>query len=160
MEESKLQFIQLINNNQRIITNLCQLYYTNRLDQEDMRQSIILQLWKSFPGFKNLSKETTWVYRIAINTILQEKRKKKIQYCPKGLESHMGLHRITADDDIQLLKQLINLLSDQDKALLILFLEGYKYSEISKMLQLSYTNVTSRISRIKKSLRKKYYSIN
>lgn len=44
-------------------------------------------------------------------------------------------------------------LSPSDKALVLLYLEGYRYQEIAEILSTSATNVSTRLSRIKQKLK-------
>ena len=48
------------------------------------------------------------------------------------------------------------MLKPVDKALVVLYLEGYKNKEMAKILQLSQTNVNTRLSRIKTQLKLKF----
>ena len=56
------------------------------------------------------------------------------------------------DDDLQQLQQLIALLKTEEKALVILHLEGYNHKEIATVLETSATNISTRLNRIKKRL--------
>ena len=55
-------------------------------------------------------------------------------------------------DKKEQLYQAINQLSDIEKAIIILYLEGNEYKEISAVIGISETNVGVRINRIKKQL--------
>lgn len=48
----KADFIGLIRQHQRLINSVCAAWYRNEEDLKDLRQDIILQLWKSFPSFR------------------------------------------------------------------------------------------------------------
>src|SRR4051812_24390964 len=39
-------------------------------DRADLVQEILLQLWRSLPRFEGKAKESTWIYRVALNTAL------------------------------------------------------------------------------------------
>ena len=60
------KFLKLITENPGIIYKICNVYANSREDKDDLKQEIILQLWKSFPGFQGKSKFSTWMYRIAL----------------------------------------------------------------------------------------------
>ena len=77
------KFVELIQNNQGLIFKITTVYTTNKTDQQDLYQDIVYQLWKSFDGFKNQSKISTWMYRVALNTALT-RLKKKIK-APKSI---------------------------------------------------------------------------
>jgi len=64
------ELIERITENQGAIHKVCNIYANSREDREDLKQEIILQLWKSYPGFQGASKFSTWMYRIAFNTAI------------------------------------------------------------------------------------------
>ncbi len=65
METTKTRFIQMLQNQQRIINSLCAVYYPEADDLKDARQDVILQLWKSWPAFRQDAETSTWVYSAA-----------------------------------------------------------------------------------------------
>lgn len=163
MEVHKTQFVQMIHQNRGIINSLCQLYYRRVEDREDARQDIILQLWRSYPSFRQESAVSTWVYRVALNTLLAKIRKEKRCLPSESLESTDEANWMAipqADDDLQLLHQIIQSLRPQDKAVVILYLEGYKNREIAEMLAMSPTNVSTKLNRIKTTLKKQYINLS
>src|SRR4029077_2081369 len=46
-------------------------------DREDLFQEIASQIWNSIPRFRAESAETTWLYRVALNTALAWSRKER-----------------------------------------------------------------------------------
>jgi RNA polymerase sigma-70 factor (ECF subfamily) len=56
-------------------------------------------------------------------------------------------------EQLQELHELLERLSEADRAILVLSLEGNSYAEISDILGISESNVGTRLSRLKKSLR-------
>ena len=56
--------------------------------------------------------------------------------------------------EIGQLYQCIESLSEQNKAIILLYLDDKSYEEISQILGLSRTNVSTRLNRIKEQLRK------
>lgn len=59
-------------------------------------------------------------------------------------------------DDIRQLKKLIQELDEMNRALMILYLDGNSHQEISNVLNISVSNVGTKISRIKEKLREKF----
>ncbi len=159
MDVQKQNFIQIINNNQGIIKSLCKAYYSRYEDQRDAYQDIILQLWKSVDTFRGESELSTWIYSVSLNTLLakvrKEKEKNKIITEPLLFaDQHAPI--VMADDNHELLSLVIRSLKDVDKAIVILFLEGYKNNEIAQMLAITPTNVSTRLNRVKTELKVKF----
>ena len=157
MELQKQNFIRIINGNQGIVKSLCKAYYTSYEDQRDAYQDIILQLWKSFDTFRGESELSTWIYRVSLNTLLTKVRKERNKIITEPLLiSDLITPIAMADDDRALLSIVIQSLKDVDKAIVILYLEGYKNKEISQILDLTPTNVSTRLNRVKTELKAKF----
>ena len=156
---SKKEFVKLIQQNQGLINSLCNIYFHAEEDRKDCRQDIILQLWRAYPSFRNDSKLSTWMYKVALNTILSKSKheKRRVSTAPF---SCTDLNSIAApafaDDEVQQLQQAVSLLQDVDKAIVILYLEGYSHREIAATLSLSETNISTRFSRIKIQLQRMF----
>lgn len=157
MELEKKNFVRTIQTNQGTIRSLCKVYYRSQEDQKDLFQDIVLQLWKSFDSFRGESEINTWIYRVSLNTILKKVRKDKKSVATETIDIHHHyISSAKADDNIELLSIIIQSLSDIDKAILILHLEGYRNKEIAGMLHLSPTNISTRLNRVKSELKKKF----
>jgi RNA polymerase sigma-70 factor (ECF subfamily) len=125
-------------------------------DQKDAFQDIILQLWKSFETFRGESEIGTWIYRVSLNTILTKVRKEKKKIIAESIgTSELSISMAMADCDLELLHMVIQSLKDLDKAIVILYLEGYQNKEISKILNLTPTNVSTRLNRVRAELKVK-----
>lgn len=154
---SKEQFVQLIQEHQKIINSLCKIYYSSEEDQKDTRQDIILQLWKSIPNFRNECKISTWIYKVALNTILSKAKKEKRNIATEPISNDLeSSSSVSFDDEVIQLQHIISLLNDVDKAVVVLFLEGYNHKEIAATLNFTETNISTRFNRIKIRLQKIY----
>ena len=156
MDFSKESFLDIIDRHQGIIYSLCAAWYPDADDRNDARQDIILQLWNSFPSFREESTVSTWLYKVSLNTILNKVKKEKRMPASSSLDEVRNtafLNSFAADDDLQMLKQVIDSLKHLDKAIVILYLEGYKNKEIAEILNITLTNVATRMNRIKIELR-------
>lgn len=151
----------MIDMHKGIIHSLCSLYYQSMEDQKDVRQDIILQLWKAFPSFRAEAQSGTWLYRVALNTILNKKKQEARRPGHDSLTviEQLSFSAVTqTDDDLQLLKQVIAQLPDLEKAIMVLHLEGYQNKEIAQMLNLSASNISTRMHRIKTRLKETFKS--
>jgi len=79
MTNRKLEdiFVKRIAENLGIIHKVCNVYCNSLEEKKDMTQEITLQLWKSFPSFREKAKFSTWMYRISLNTAITNIRKSK-----------------------------------------------------------------------------------
>src|SRR5450755_1443226 len=82
--QSEKEFIGIIKENEGLIYKVAKVYAYNKEDEQDLYQEIVYQLWKSYPSFRNDSKISTWMYRIALNTSIANlsKEKKRGSYLP------------------------------------------------------------------------------
>ena len=139
---------------QGIVHHICALYANNREDHNDLFQEILFQLWKSFKSFKDQSKFSTWLYRVALNTAITHLRKdKKMSFTTLEEAENVRIESFdNMEEEIQLLYQSIWKLSKIECAIIMLYLEEYSYDDISKILGITANNVGVRINRIKSKL--------
>lgn len=147
----------MIYSNMGIIYKICKLY-AEREDQEDLKQEIIYQLWKSYPTYRGDSKFQSWMYRVALNTAMLGLRARKMKYT--GLtdqELKTSEDPFEKQDEEARVKQLyrqISKLKDLDKTIIFLYLEQCSYEEIAEITGISTKNVSVRLVRIREKLRK------
>lgn len=153
----KNRFIELIQSNQGLINSLCRLYSQSDEEIKDYKQDVLLSLWRAYPNFREESKVSTWMYRVALNTLISNKRKVISRIVTESYSNtnEYCLYQATgSDDELLVLQQAIELLNPIEKAVVILHLEGYVHKEIADLLSLTETNVSTRLNRIKKQLGK------
>jgi len=82
--QNKKEFVRIIQENEALIYKVSKVYTNSREDEQDLYQEIVYQLWKSFGSFRNESKLSTWMYRIAMNTAISNlnKEKEREHLCP------------------------------------------------------------------------------
>ncbi|MCF2442981.1 sigma-70 family RNA polymerase sigma factor [Dyadobacter sp. CY345] len=157
---NKSDFVQVIQRHQGIINSICRFYYIDDEDVKDARQDIILQLWKSSPTFRGESKISTWIYRVALNTIISKVKSERKNNVNESLSDiHLNNNAVLHSeerDDIQQLLFLVNQLEATDKGIMILHFEGYSNKEIAETLKLSPTNISTRMNRIKTKLKETF----
>ena len=153
------ELIERITENQGAIHKVCNVYANSREDREDLKQEIILQLWKSYPGFQGKSKFSTWMYRIAFNTAITNIRKSErhpIVEALSGIEQSIPAREDIdyMDGDMNSLFKAIAKLKDVEKAIVTLYLEEKSYKEIGEIVGISEKNVSVKIVRLKDKLKK------
>ena len=162
--EAKEDFILMIGETKGIIYKIANAYSRSAEDQEDLVQEIILQLWSSFGKYNPEYKITTWIYRIALNVSISHYRKDTVRkkYTTPLNEDFVIFSDTGSDDmdeDIRLLRQFIQELDEMNRALMILYLDGNNHQEIANVLNISVSNVGTKINRIKERLRNKFKQI-
>ncbi|MFM8744332.1 MAG: RNA polymerase sigma factor [Cytophagales bacterium] len=160
MEQQKRNFIRTIEANHGTIKSLCRAYYPSAEDQKDAFQDVVLQLWKSFESFRGESEIGTWIYRVSLNTLITKIRKERRAIATESIgPSEESISIVGTDSEIELLHIVIQSLKELDKAIVILFLEGYRNKEISQILNLTATNVSTRLNRVREELKAKFKSL-
>jgi len=154
----KEQFLDILEKNIGIILKIARAYSKTVHDKEDLINDITLQLWKSFGRFNGDSKISTWIYRVAINTSMNYKRKREKDklFFLDDLKQFENLNWIIEQPDSsnsEVLYQCIDELNQLNKAIILLYLDGNSHDEISHITGISKTNVGTRISRIKEEIK-------
>ena len=114
---------------------------------------MLCDLWRGFGTFDQRSSESTWVYRIATNTMNSLVRKMGNQPTASPPEGHDPSYR---DDDYRDLVELIEATPEPDRTIIKAHAQGYGYKEISKITGLSIAAVSMRLTRALRRLRKIY----
>ncbi|MFO0946348.1 MAG: RNA polymerase sigma factor [Planctomycetota bacterium] len=158
--DHELRFRQWLSEHKGLLIKVVRSFAEDQADQDDLFQEIVLQVWLSLPRFRNDSKPTTWLYRVALNTALAWKR---------GERKHRGRHGSHPMNDLavpktsssdaaengEVVDQLyaaIRALPVAKRALVVLYLDGFTYREISEVVGMSESNVGVSLSRIKREL--------
>ena len=152
------EFVNLIQTNQGLIYKVASIYTRDREEQEDLRQEIIYQTWKSFDYFKKAAKPSTWLYRVGMNTAITHLNKEKrsprrisISELKVDFAEEMDSEY---DEKIHQLYSEIRKLNLLNRGIVFLFLEGKSHEEIAEITGLSVSNVGTRMSRIREKLKK------
>jgi RNA polymerase sigma factor (sigma-70 family) len=156
-EEREARFEKLIEEHKKILYKICHSYCREPDARDDLAQEILFHLWRSFGGFDGRVKFSTWMYRVGLNVAISFYRRERVR-----------LHHVTAgdqrllesvpeaegpDEDVRTLYQWIEKMDPLNKALMILYLDGHSYGEISEVLGISETNVATKLNRLKQTLR-------
>ena len=153
------EFISIIKDNEGIIYKITKIYADQYVDQQDLYQEIVYQLWKSFDNFKGKSKISTWIYRVALNTSLTYIKHKTKHFKPIPINDEIFQSEEESnafiEERLALLYEQIKKLNEGERALVFLLLEGKKYKEIADITGFTLSNVATQISRIKQKLKTK-----
>ncbi|MFN8249850.1 MAG: RNA polymerase sigma factor [Ferruginibacter sp.] len=157
MQDKKQLFEETINRHLNLVYKVASVYTTNADDKNDLVQDILYQAWKSFDSFRQESKISTWLYRVAMNVAIYQvkTRKRNIEAIPLTDQNS----ELTEDNSNETEEQwqrilfYINRLNLLDKGIVLLFLENKSHEEIAEITGLSVSNVGTKLSRIKEKLR-------
>jgi RNA polymerase sigma-70 factor (ECF subfamily) len=162
----KTVFEDIILRYQDRIYNLCLYMLGNSHDAEDAAQDTFLKAYRSLNDFKPKASLYTWLYRIAVNTCIDHKRKPFFESIFRrsdtGEEMVIEYPSVSPSPEkdyeskqIQsALQKALRKLSPKLRAVIVLKeMEGLSYEEIADTLDVSIGTVKSRISRAREELR-------
>jgi RNA polymerase sigma-70 factor, ECF subfamily len=161
--DQEAQFQQWIRNHLGLVIKVVRSFADTAVDQEDLLQDVLVNLWSSIPRFRGDSKETTWIYRVSIQTAMVwrrgEQRRKKHQSSyvrDVALANHSGVASRCRDHElIEQLYSVIRQLPKIDASIALMHLDGLTYHEISEVLGISENYVGVKLSRIRTELTEK-----
>lgn len=141
--------------------------FGNREDAQDSLQEAMLRVYRSIGGFKGQSSFGTWVYRITMNTCLDEIRRKKNKQSA-SLDNMLDQGWAPTDEGASPEKRVMQqemrksiaqsiqeLPEDMRSAIIMRDVHGYSYEEIADTLNVNVGTIKSRISRGREKLREK-----
>ncbi len=173
-------FRALVAEHQDMVINTCYRFVMNREDAEDLAQDVFVEVHRSLDNFREESKLSTWIYRIAVTKSLDHLRRMKRKKRFSSLKRIIGIddpaedlpspsgdnpeQALAGKERAGILQDALNTLPDNQKtAFLLSKQDGYTNSEIADILQTSVSAVESLIHRAKKNLHDKlsrYYANN
>ena len=134
----------------------------NEQDAEESLQDCFLKAYNSLSGFKGEAKFSTWFYRIVYNTALTKlsSKKRKTENEMSSVHEHFDLksdydYNISERKDMsELINELVNKLPEKHSAIINLFyLDEMSCEEISKVLNISLSNVKVMLHRSRNALK-------
>lgn len=164
---------ELIGQYEKTIYQLCLRMLKEPQEAYDAAQEVCIKIWKQLDTFKEESKLSTWIYRIATNQCLDLIRRNKRRAVEISLyqsddETHQEekiadkqsvwtdmSEMMTQKEMTEVLMQGISEMKEDYRVILILRdIEEKAYEEIAEILALSIGTVKSRISRARQALKK------
>ncbi|WP_159023442.1 RNA polymerase sigma factor [Formosa sp. L2A11] len=136
----------------------------NSFEAEDIMQDSFLTAFTKLESLKDIKTFGGWLKRIVVNNSIQHFNKNnKYEDVPYDTVMYKieDTHVDTAQDEeantqAKYVLKMMNTLKDNYRIALTLHLiEGYDYEEISSIMNVSYANCRTTISRAKESLRQK-----
>ena len=142
-----------------LIFKVARAFAPGDADRDDLAQEILLQLWRSLPRFEGRAKESTWIYRVALNTALAWHRndnKRRATQTPlpaiEELPEPDDRSARERSEQVEKLYAAIRQLPKVDAALVLLYLDDLSYREMADVFGISETNVGVKLNRARKTL--------
>jgi RNA polymerase sigma-70 factor (ECF subfamily) len=133
-------------------------------EAEDVCQEAFVQAFVKLETFGGRSAFYTWLYRIAFNVSVSRRRRRRPEVSIDQHRERTGQEpqqsgdgptdRLLRDEQIAQVREAINLLGDEYRAILVLReMEGCCYETIAEILELPLGTVRSRLHRARLQLR-------
>ena len=154
-DRTQEEFTAMVRRMDGIIARISVLFSDRTADGiRDLYQDIVCALWHSYPRFRHSSAESTWVYRVALNTALLHRRRQR--YAPMLVSVDNGrLDTLTAeacDELVERLYELIERLPERYRALAYLYIDGLSLDEMATVLGVPTNTVKQRIKHMKEKM--------
>ena len=152
-----LNFKNIYEDNYPKVLRLCLGYCNgNEPQAKDLAQEVFIKVWDNLKTFREEASLSTWIYRITVNTCLVHIRNNKkcifSSKLPNDIESKLQDSKSNLEDKFEQLYACINKLNADNKAIILLELEGLQQKEIAEIMGLSHEAIRVRIHRIKNEL--------
>lgn len=137
----------------------------NREDAQDCAQEAMVRIYRAMGSFKGQSALATWIYRITMNTCLDELRRRKARkvtsldslvdngWSPTDTGDTSEEYGLRVEKQNALNRAIQSLPDDMRAAIILRDVKGYSYDEIASILGANVGTIKSRISRGREKLR-------
>lgn len=150
-------FCDLLEAHRGIVLKVARTYCSSTHDVEDVVQEIVGQMWRSYPRYDARRPFPTWAYRIALNVAISmmrnRSRRREVSLVhdsvPEPMQKSLDPALAAAAGEIF---EVIDRLDAFDRALMLLYLDGYRYQEIGEILGITEANVATSLSRLRKRI--------
>ena len=158
-------FATLFNTHKAKIYSVCLRMTNNTAEAEDLTQDAFLQVFRKLATFRGDSALSTWLYRIAVNTVLMHFRKKALRQIsldePYSQDAKTVRREYGSRDDrlvgcvdrIALARAITELPVGYRTIFLLHEVEGYEHQEIAELLKCSVGNSKSQLHKAKLRIR-------
>jgi RNA polymerase sigma-70 factor (ECF subfamily) len=153
--EKHTEFLEMLRRCSNIMFRVCYMFTDRKPESiKDLYQDIVADAWVGYGSFRNMSAETTWIYRVALNRALQNIRHSERR--PRLVELddaiYASLSESARDPLVERLYELIDCLEPSDKALILLYLDNQGISRMAEINGCSKNTVKHRLTRIRNKL--------
>jgi RNA polymerase sigma-70 factor (ECF subfamily) len=158
-------FASLFHAHKAKLYSVCLRMTNNTAEAEDLTQDAFLQVFRKLATFRGDSALSTWLYRIAVNTVLMHFRKKALRQIsldePSSQDAKTVRREYGSRDDrlagcvdrISLARAITELPVGYRTIFLLHEVEGYEHQEIAELLHCSVGNSKSQLHKAKLRIR-------
>ena len=159
-------FATLFQLHKKRVYSVCLQMTKDVADAEDLTQEAFMQVFRSINSFRGDSAFSTWLYRVAVNTVLMKLRRRKsppvlsldepVSADSPSLKREVGRQDPSlsgAIDRIALRRALEELPGGCRQIFDLHEVEGYQHHEIAELLQCSIGNSKSQLHKAKLKMR-------
>lgn len=161
-------FKDLFNIYKDLVFSVCFRMTNNKNEAEDLTQDVFLKIYSSRHTYRSESKLSTWIYRIAVNTCINHRKRMKwrrflsldflFEEYPDSKfqvsdKEYNVRDKIEKSEQAHILHQAIDTLTkNQKSAVNLRYFEGLSYEEIAEIMDTTVSSVESLLHRAKKNL--------
>jgi len=159
-------FATLFTLHKKRVYSVCVLMTKDVAEAEDLTQEAFLQVFRTIGSFRGDSAFSTWLYRVAVNTVLMKLRRRKsppvlsldepVSSESPSLRRDVGKAdpRLSGAIDRIALHRAIRELPEGCRKIFALHeVEGFQHHEIAEMLECSIGNSKSQLHKAKQKMR-------
>ena len=159
-------FATLFQLHKKRVYSVCLQMTKDVADAEDLTQEAFMQVFRSINSFRGDSAFSTWLYRVAVNTVLMKLRRRKsppvlsldepVSNDSPSLKREVGKEDLSlsgAVDRIALRRAIEELPGGCRQIFDLHEVEGYQHHEIAELLQCSIGNSKSQLHKAKMKMR-------
>jgi RNA polymerase sigma-70 factor (ECF subfamily) len=166
LEGNEDAFAKLFHAHRTMIYSICFRMTSNTAEAEDLTQDAFLQVFRKLGTFRGDSALSTWLYRVAVNSVLMHFRKKGLRRvsleepaneetgAPKREHGKADDRLSTSVDRIALTRAMEELPVGYRTIFLMHEVKGYEHHEIAHLLRCSVGTSKSQLHKAKISMRK------
>ena len=155
-------FAHLVDKHKHMVFTIALRIVRSREDAEEISQDVFIKAYKSLAKFKQESKFSTWLYKIAYNTAISKTRKKKLTTSPMEVstienytldEIFENMEAMGNNEQKQIIKELFKALNADESTLITLYYyQNVRTEEIAEITKLSQSNVKVKLHRIRQKM--------
>lgn len=139
---------------------VCLRLCADRTEAERLTQDTFVHVWQRMTSFRGDSQFTSWLHRIAVNTVLQDqrttgRREARIRGADEGELELVADSRPAAGLHVDLERAVASLPAGARTALVLHDIEGYTHQEIAALTGLAAGTIKAQLHRARQLLQQR-----